>query len=839
MPSQPRLSPLFQPLKFRIALALAACLAVIWLAAWYELDHSRATRLGEYEHSTVFQAQAFAENTQSITHRIDEILHDLRGRWTGDHNAFSEYVKRRQAYMADIAFQVSIIDDEGYLAYSNLAPATNRIFLGERGHFRIHKERDADQMFISQPVKGKISGKWSIQFTRPIMKGDRFAGVLVISVSPHTFGAFREKLGLGNDSIVTVVGETGDILAHAPDNERAMGKRLTDAPYQDPAAPSSGSFSRVAQVDGVERIYGFYRLPQYGLTFVVGHAVERILQPWYDHRRAVVSAAILLSMLVAGFLALLYRSLAARTEVERRLHGSQAMMRSAVDTIGEAFVIYDEKDCLAYCNEQYRAYYPTSADLLVPGRPFEEIIRIGAERGQYREAVGHIDEWVAKRLAAHRSGATDLTQPLDDGRVLRIRERRTPEGFIVGFRIDITELYKAKEAAEAASIAKSRFLATMSHEIRTPLNGVLGMAQLLLMPEVDEEERKEYARTILNSGQMLLTLLNDILDLSKIEAGKLDLKQAAFDPQALIHEIVSLFTEPAHAKRLAIEAAWLGTAGRRYEGDAVRLRQMLSNLLSNAIKFTERGQIRIEVAETHADGDEALLEFSVADSGIGISPEQQALLFKPFSQIDNSSTRQQAGTGLGLSIVRQLALLMGGDVGVDSLPGQGARFWFRVRMRRTPDDGETRLTERERQTGTGPARLSGHVLVAEDNPTNRAVIGTLLKKMEIGFECVNDGHAAVVAVAQEVRPDLVLMDVQMPVMDGLEATARIRRWEADNGAARLPIVALTAGAYEDDRQRCLQAGMDDFLTKPVRIEQLDAMLRKWLGNRPASPTSAR
>ena len=544
-----------------------------------------------------------------------------------------------------------------------------------------------------------------------------------------------------------------------------------------------------------------------------------------------IIATLVAGVLLAGFLYLLHRSLAARTEAERRLRDSQAMLHSAIDTIGEAFVIYDENDRLAYCNEQYRAYYPTSADLLVPGRTFEEIIRIGAERGQYREAIGRVDAWVAERLATHRSGNTDLIQPLDDGRWLRIRERRTPEGFIVGFRIDITELYKAKEAAEAASIAKSRFLATMSHEIRTPLNGVFGMAQLLLMPDIDEEERKEYARTILNSGQTLLTLLNDILDLSKIEAGKLQLKLGAFVPRDLIDEIVTLFAEPANTKRLAIESEWRGPTRQRYEADPVRLRQMLSNFLSNAIKFTENGNISIAAAEVAADGGEALLEFSVTDSGIGISADQQDALFQPFSQANNSPTREQAGTGLGLSIVRQLALLMGGDVGVDSLPGHGARFWFRIRARTLPGDHEAHPVERTDRMPVVTTRLSGHVLVAEDNPTNRAVIGTLLRKLEIGFECVEDGHAAVIAVAQESRPDLVLMDVQMPIMDGLEATSRIRRWEADNGATHLPIVALTASAYDEDRQRCLDAGMDDFLTKPVHLDELEAMLRKRLGSR--------
>ncbi|MBK9312285.1 MAG: PAS-domain containing protein [Rhodocyclaceae bacterium] len=395
------------------------------------------------------------------------------------------------------------------------------------------------------------------------------------------------------------------------------------------------------------------------MTFVIGHPVADALQPYQGHRQTVVAGAIVASVVLALLLGLLSRSLTAQATAEAASARSQAMLRSAVDTIGEAFVIYDENDRLAYFNEEYLNYYRTSTDLLVPGRSFEEIIRAGAERGQYKEAIGRIDQWVANRLAAHQSGDSDLIQSLDDGRWLRIRERKTPEGYIVGFRIDITELYKAKEAAEAANIAKSRFLATMSHEIRTPMNGILGMAQMLLMPTLTEQERHDYARTILASGQTLLALLNDILDLSKIEAGKLDLIAADADPGRIVTETAGLFAGAAQTKGLSIDATWRGPKGQQYRLDPTRLRQMLSNLISNAIKFTAAGAVRIEATEVEQRDGQALLEFAVIDSGIGISDEKQALLFKPFSQADDSITRQFGGTGLGLSIVRSLARMMG------------------------------------------------------------------------------------------------------------------------------------------------------------------------------------
>ncbi|MCX7142748.1 MAG: PAS domain S-box protein, partial [Proteobacteria bacterium] len=281
------------------------------------------------------------------------------------------------------------------------------------------------------------------------------------------------------------------------------------------------------------------------------------------------------------------------------------------------------------------------------------------------------------------------------------------------------ELTFAREAAEAASIAKSRFLASMSHEIRTPMNGILGMAQVLLMPNISEAERLDYARTILGSGQTLMTLLNDILDLSKIEAGKVEFESIAMEPGRVVGETRGLFAEIARAKGLRIEADWSG-APQRYLGDPHRLRQMLSNLVGNAVKFTAEGCIRIEAREIARDAGAAVLEFSVADTGIGIAQDEQVLLFQQFSQTDNSITRRYGGSGLGLSIVAGMARLMGGDVGVESEAGRGSRFWFRIRAGLSVAD--THIGEAQpfpaalAFAGAGPTRLSGRVLVVEDNP---------------------------------------------------------------------------------------------------------------------------
>lgn len=547
--------------------------------------------------------------------------------------------------------------------------------------------------------------------------------------------------------------------------------------------------------------------------------------------RTVLAAAEPLGLSFGGTLLVTFYDITERKRMEDSLRENERILRAAIEALDEAFVLYDPEDRLVFCNDKYKAIYALSADVIVPGASFEHIIRTGAERGQYADAVGRVDAWVEERLAAHRNSNFALEQQLEDGRWLRILERRTSDGYIVGFRVDITALKKATEAAEAANLAKSRFLATMSHEIRTPMNGILGMAQLLLQPNLSDAEREDFARTILSSGQTLHTLLNDILDLSKVEAGRLELESISFDPLQIIDDTRALFAESAARKGLSLESSSAVPAGQRYLGDPNRLRQMLANLVGNAVKFTDRGQVSIDVREVQRIGSSALLEFGVLDTGIGIPEDKQGVLFQRFSQADTSTTRQYGGSGLGLSIVRNLARLMGGDSGVDSELGQGSHFWFRIRANVLATGGDSptldeKTADASRHGAAG--MLSGLVLIVEDNETNRKVIELMLAS--IGLRCVSveDGQQGVDAVMRGTAPDLILMDIQMPVLDGYAATGLIRRWEQEHGQSRVPIVALTADAYEEDRQRCIAAGMDDFLTKPIDVNILPITLAKWL-----------
>ena len=401
-------------------------------------------------------------------------------------------------------------------------------------------------------------------------------------------------------------------------------------------------------------------------------------------------------------------------------------------------------------------------------------------------------------------------------------------------RVAARQLVEARQAAEAANQAKSRFLATMSHEIRTPMNGILGMAQLLLQRQISDAERLEYSRTIFDSGQTLLTLLNDILDLSKVEAGKLTLEMTEFDPARVLRDIQTLFSDVARKKGLVLTAGWKGNAAHRYRGDPHRLSQMLSNLVGNAIKFTAKGSVDVEAREIECAGKVAMIEFSVSDTGLGIPADKLALLFKPFSQADSSTTRQFGGTGLGLSIVRNLAELMGGSAGVESDDGKGSRFWFRIRAE-VLESAQTAQPAGDVPVGPDalsvPRRFTGRVLLVDDVRTNRMVAGTMLRKMGLEVVEAEDGAQAVDKVQQGSAFDLVLMDIQMPVMDGYAATQRIRAWEGETGQPPRTIVALTAGAFEEDRQQALDTGMNDFLAKPFSVDALRGLLFRHLVGR--------
>lgn len=392
----------------------------------------------------------------------------------------------------------------------------------------------------------------------------------------------------------------------------------------------------------------------------------------------------------------------------------------------------------------------------------------------------------------------------------------------------------ARERAEAESRAKSELLATVSHEVRTPMGAIISMADLLRRTNLDESQRL-YADTLAQSGHGLLSLLNEILDHSKLEAGRFELESLAFDFPELMQNVSSMLEVRTQEKGLISSLELADSFPAQLIGDPVRIKQILDNLIDNAVKFTEQGSVRILAGYGH-DGDELVLRFEVHDTGIGIDQKQMEHLFRPYEQADSAVSAKYGGTGLGLSIARQLAQLMDGDLGAESTPDQGSMFWFTIRVCEADKAAPGNMAAPDQevqpdpvaQAGQAPAPLgplSGHVLVVEDNEINQMLIAAYLEQFGLSHETAVNGEEAVKMV-QTRHFDLVLMDIMMPVMDGIESTKQIRALNIP--AANIQIIALTAHAMEGDRETYLNAGMNGYVSKPVRATELFTALSEHL-----------
>lgn len=624
----------------------------------------------------------------------------------------------------------------------------------------------------------------------------------------------------------------------------------------------------------------------------------------------------------------------------------QMRLWAAIEALPDGFVLFDREDRLLTCNQRYRDIYPLSAPAMKPGASFEEILRYGLAHGQHAIAAGQEEEWLTLRLAQHRIPVGAQEQKLIDGRVIRVQDHPTPDGGFVGLRVDITaqkeaevKLLAATEAAEAANRAKSAFLANMSHEIRTPMNGVVGMAELLCDTRLSDEQRL-FAETIKSSGEALLVIINDILDYSKIEAERLTLYPEPFDLERAIHEVAMLLQPKARAKGIDLMIDFDMFLPTRFVGDPGRLRQVLTNLVGNAVKFTEQGHVLIRVVGLETEPGRQQLHVTVEDTGIGIAPQHLDHIFGEFNQVESEPNRKFEGTGLGLAITQRLIERMEGAVWVDSEPGKGSCFGFRVTLPVAEDavaphlpialrrvlvvddlfinrtilerqlqpcgvevtlcrsgadalevlsrdagfdavltdhsmpemDGVTLATRiralgltmpivllssnpAQAREGEGAKELAAiiqkpilraelyrklqeiggipepvvmapppaprvqsapramRILAAEDNRTNQLVFQKMVRDVDIELVFANNGREAV-ELFQSFKPDMIFMDISMPEMDGRQATRAIRALE--NGKSHLPVVALTAHAMDGDAEGILAAGIDRYMTKPLR-----------------------
>ncbi len=512
-----------------------------------------------------------------------------------------------------------------------------------------------------------------------------------------------------------------------------------------------------------------------------------------------------------------------RAEIaEAEARRSRERLAAAIEALQDGFVLFDAQDRLVLFNRRMRELYPKAAATLAPGISFEQFLRLAMASGEIADAAGREEDWLLDRLRQHDDFQGMVEQHLTDGRVMRIYDSPTSDGGWVGLRTDVTELHQARARAEAANLAKSEFLSNMSHEIRTPLNGILGMADLLSETTLDTEQ-SGMLDTIRESGWSLLALLNDILDLARVESGKMTLESRRFDLAALIERVKALHDATARAKGIEFSLDLAPGLARFRIGDETRLAQILHNVLGNAVKFTNAGSVHLALHERDAGG----LVFKITDTGIGMTEAQCAHVFEPFQQADAGTTRKFGGTGLGMSIVRRLVDMMQGSLTVSSSLGEGTQVTLTLPV---PAAGpEDILSDALAVQGDVPAlpRRRHSVLVADDNEVNCRILTAMLGKLGLHVEIARDGVEAC-EIARHRDFELILLDVSMPVMGGVEALAQIRDDHAGHGPAMPRAIAVTANAMTEQVAEYRAAGFDDVVPKPVRRDALRAAILRQL-----------
>ena len=495
-------------LKKQITIIVVFGLMLIWAVAYYEINRNYQNLIHEAEVRTAVQSHVFAEYSRSTLKRVNEFILDIRSDWNGDWKTFSAMVQRRQETL-----QVAVSDRDGLLAYSNLAAPTDRTDLSQREHFRVHKEAgNADKLFISKPLKGKVSGKWSIQITRPIFKDGEFNGVLVVSVSPEQFAGFAKKLLIAQDSSLTVVRSTGEIMARYPAVESSLGMVLKGAIYLTSEAPGFGNFTMAAAVDNVERIYGYYRLPEYGMTFVLGEAVSDVLKPYFSYRRSVTLGALGLSVLAISLFIMLFRSLSSLVDTRRQL---DAIFSLSPD----GFVSFDHDRHVKYISPTFiRMTGLTEVDVLgLSEYDFSQRLALLCVQHSRFPGMAELRSAQSGSAAASanagESGHRQFIEMAGAGkRVLEVGIRVSDSG-------KVSQILYLRDVTHETEVdrMKSEFLSTAAHELRTPMASIFGYSELMLAEDFPKEERHEFLGIIYRQSELMIAIINELLDLVRIE----------------------------------------------------------------------------------------------------------------------------------------------------------------------------------------------------------------------------------------------------------------------------------------------------------------------------------
>jgi signal transduction histidine kinase/CheY-like chemotaxis protein/HPt (histidine-containing phosphotransfer) domain-containing protein len=693
---------------------------LIWIGAAYFTHNARLQTEQDALQNAKNLSRAFEEQIIRSIRSVDQTLLYARDTYAHDPQNFNMSLwQRGNEFMNGITFQLAIIDQDGMMVASNLAGSGAAVYLGDREHFRVHAERDTDELYISKPVLGRVSNKWSVQLTRRIIMPDgSFGGVVVVSLNPDYLGQFYESIDVGEYGSITLVGTDGIVRARGTKGPSTVGASLAGTPLLSSFAQTkAGHYVVQSKLDGIERLFVYREVKGYPLIVVVGLSTNEIFSTYVHNRNIDFGLATLLTLWLLG---------------------------------------------VTYLVARYQ------------------------------------------RMLA-----------------------------------------QARDAAEAGTRARSEFLAMMSHEIRTPMNGVIGMAEVLLESGL-RPDQLPCAKIMRESAEHLLKIINDVLDFSKLEADRVEIEQLEFDLPDLVRNTVMVMSTLASEKKLVLSVTIAADVPRCVIGDPARLRQLLLNLVGNGLKFTKQGGVEISVAcEKEQASGHIQLKFSVADTGIGIPADGLKLLFREFSQLDNTIARRFGGTGLGLAICKRLIDLMGGTLMVESKVGKGTTFRFTIDYQAAPahaaagsDVPEQKLWTNSPPLASGaiPGSHAAKILIVEDDKTNQLVASKLIEGLGFSVDIASNGAEAVAACSAK-KYDLIFMDVMMPEMDGLAATKLIRSLECPYCDPF--IIALTANAQTHDKEVCLEAGMDDYLAKPVTRVGFAAKLSPFLGNDLADvPTQA-